>query len=107
MSHNIGQLFAAMLMMKTTVVWLYLPALLAGSVLTGALTGLAAQFVVSRLPNLSCGEECHMNWNLKWLLEHGLRPMVPALITGAVILGCAHVFGASAASGVFCLRMRE
>ena len=31
-----------------------------------------------------------MNWNLKWLLEHGLRPMVPALITGAVILGCAH-----------------
>ena len=31
-----------------------------------------------------------MNWNPKWLLEHGLRPMVPALITGAVILGCAH-----------------
>ena len=53
MSHNVGQLFAAMLIMKTTVVWLYLPALLAVSVLTGALTGLAAQFVVSRLPNLS------------------------------------------------------
>ena len=53
MSHNIGQLFAAMILMKTTVVWLYLPALLAVSVLTGALTGLAAQFVVSRLPNLS------------------------------------------------------
>ena len=53
MSHNIGQLFAAMIIMKTTVVWLYLPALLAVSVLTGALTGLAAQFVVSRLPNLS------------------------------------------------------
>lgn len=31
-----------------------------------------------------------MNWNPKWLLEHGLKPMVPALITGAVILGCAH-----------------
>ena len=31
-----------------------------------------------------------MNWNPKWLLAHGLRPMVPALITGAVILGCAH-----------------
>ena len=31
-----------------------------------------------------------MNWNPKWLLEHGVKPMVPALITGAVILGCAH-----------------
>lgn len=31
-----------------------------------------------------------MNWNPKWLLEHGLKPLTPALITGAVILGCAH-----------------
>ncbi len=55
MSHNVGQLFAAMIIMKTTVVWLYLPALLAVSVLTGALTGLAAQFVVSRLPHMTYG----------------------------------------------------
>ena len=31
-----------------------------------------------------------MNWNPKWLLEHGLKPLTPAIITGAVILGCAH-----------------
>lgn len=31
-----------------------------------------------------------MKWNLKTMLEQGLKPMVPALVTGAVILGCAH-----------------
>ena len=31
-----------------------------------------------------------MNWNPKWLLEHGLKPLTPAIITGAVILGCSH-----------------
>ena len=31
-----------------------------------------------------------MNWNPKLLLEHGLKPLIPAMITGAVILGCAH-----------------
>lgn len=31
-----------------------------------------------------------MNWNPKWLLEHGVKPLVPAMITGALILGCAH-----------------
>ena len=31
-----------------------------------------------------------MNWNPKWLLEHGLKPLTPAILTGAVILGCAH-----------------
>lgn len=31
-----------------------------------------------------------MNWNPKWLLEHGLKPLTPAILTGAVIFGCAH-----------------
>lgn len=31
-----------------------------------------------------------MKWNLKTMLEQGLKPMVPALVTGAVMLGCAH-----------------
>ena len=49
MCHNIGQLAAAMAVMKTAVVWAYLPALLASGVVTGAFTGLAAQAAVHRL----------------------------------------------------------
>ena len=46
MCHNIGQLAAAMVVMKTALVWAYLPALLASGVVTGAFTGLAAQAAV-------------------------------------------------------------
>lgn len=49
MCHNIGQLAAAMAVMKTAVVWAYLPALLASGVVTGAFTGLAAQAALHRL----------------------------------------------------------
>ena len=57
MAHNIGQLFAAMVIMKTAVVWLYLPALLAVSILTGLLTGLAAQYAVHHLPQTVFGRD--------------------------------------------------
>lgn len=57
MAHNIGQLLAAMVIMRTAVVWLYLPALLAVSVLTGLLTGLAAQYAVHHLPQTVFGRD--------------------------------------------------
>lgn len=46
--HNIGQIIAAMLIMKTTVVLMYLPALLAIGIPAGIFTGLCAQLLVNR-----------------------------------------------------------
>ena len=47
--HNIGQLMVAAAVMKTTVVFAYLPWLLIAGVLAGTFTGLAAQFLLGRL----------------------------------------------------------
>lgn len=57
MCHNVGQLAAAMAVMKTAVVWAYLPALLASGIVTGAFTGFCAQFVVSRMKRQNTGSD--------------------------------------------------
>lgn len=46
--HNIGQLAAACLVMKTGAVWVYLPPLILSGCIAGALTGLSAQLVLNR-----------------------------------------------------------
>lgn len=48
--HNIGQISAAMLLMRTTVVIGYLPVLLFSGCVAGLLTGLTAQVIVKRFP---------------------------------------------------------
>ncbi len=50
--HNLGQLTAASLIMKTAAVWLYLPPLVLSGCIAGALTGLAAQLVIKRTEKL-------------------------------------------------------
>ena len=50
--HNIGQLAVAAGIMKTTVVFAYLPYLLIAGAAAGALTGFAAQFLVGRLEKI-------------------------------------------------------
>lgn len=47
--HNIGQIAAAVLIMRTTAVLLYLPPLILSGCTAGALTGLAAQLVLKRM----------------------------------------------------------
>ncbi len=47
--HNIGQITAAMLIMRSLVVIAYLPILLAAGSLAGAFTGLCAQLLLGRL----------------------------------------------------------
>jgi heptaprenyl diphosphate synthase len=48
-SHNIGQILAAMVITGTPAVAAYLPVLVVAGVLTGVLTGLIAQFTLERL----------------------------------------------------------
>ena len=50
--HNIGQLAVAAGVMKTTVVFAYLPYLLIAGVAAGAFTGFCAQFLVKRLEKI-------------------------------------------------------
>lgn len=52
LSHSLGQMAAAVLITRTPGLALYLPAMLAVSVVTGLLTGFAAQFAVARLGNV-------------------------------------------------------
>ena len=47
-AHSIGQVAAASLLMSSAGVWIYLPVLMAVSVVTGFCTGLCAQFLVNR-----------------------------------------------------------
>ena len=47
--HNIGQTCAAIVLMQTSAVIAYLPFLLVSGCVAGALTGMAAQLVVSRM----------------------------------------------------------
>ena len=46
--HNTGQIIAAILLMETTAVLGYLPVLLFSGCIAGFLTGMAAQFLISR-----------------------------------------------------------
>lgn len=50
--HNIGQLFAAILMTGTIQIAYYLPVLLVSGIIAGALTGLCAQLVLIRMNKL-------------------------------------------------------
>ena len=50
--HNIGQLAVAAGVMRTTVVFAYLPYLLIAGAAAGTLTGFAAQFLVKRLEKI-------------------------------------------------------
>ena len=47
--HNIGQIIAAMLVTGTPAIAAYLPAMILAGSITGVITGLTAQFVISRL----------------------------------------------------------
>ncbi len=47
--HNIGQTCAAVVLMQTSTVIAYLPFLLVSGCVAGALTGMAAQLVISRM----------------------------------------------------------
>ncbi len=49
MAHNVGQLLAATVVMGTGTVWYYAPVLMISGLITGTLTGLAAQFLYIRL----------------------------------------------------------
>ncbi len=50
--HNIGQLAAAMLVLRTTVVVFYLPHLVLAGLAAGLFTGLCAQFLIHRLDKI-------------------------------------------------------
>lgn len=48
-AHNFGQLSAAVLITKTSSLFIYAPVLLASAIVTGLFTGLAAMYLVLRL----------------------------------------------------------
>ncbi len=48
-AHNFGQLSAAVLITKTSSLFVYAPVLLASAIVTGLFTGLAAMYLVRRL----------------------------------------------------------
>lgn len=48
--HNVGQITAAILLMGTTAILVYLPVLLFSGILSGLFTGICAQILVNRLP---------------------------------------------------------
>ena len=52
MVHNLGQLLAASVIMGTWAVWYYCPILLISGILTGAFTGLSAQFLHQRMKRI-------------------------------------------------------
>lgn len=52
MAHNLGQLLAAAAIMGTSTVWYYFPILMISGVVTGAFTGLGAQFLYGHLERL-------------------------------------------------------
>lgn len=59
LSHNLGQLAVAMLVMNTTAIVYYLPVLLLSGILTGAFTGFCGQFTYTRL---SQSHFLHPSW---------------------------------------------
>ena len=52
-THNIGQLLAAILMMQTLAIAYYLPILILSGIIAGAFTGLCAQLVLIRLSKIN------------------------------------------------------
>lgn len=53
--HNIGQILVAVLVMKTVLVFAYLPHLMISGVITGAFTGFAAQAVTKHMKKIENG----------------------------------------------------
>ena len=47
--HNIGQILAAVLVMQTTAVFVYLPILMISGIISGLFTGICAQVLVKRI----------------------------------------------------------
>ncbi len=56
-AHNIGQIAAASLVMKSTAVFAFLPFLLIASMLTGFVTGVIAKSIISRLEGFRLNTE--------------------------------------------------
>lgn len=52
-THNIGQLLAAILLMQTLAIAYYLPVLILSGIIAGAFTGLCAQLVLIRLSKIN------------------------------------------------------
>lgn len=52
-THNIGQLLAAILMMQTLAIAYYLPVLIMSGIIAGAFTGISAQLVLIRLSKIN------------------------------------------------------
>lgn len=52
-THNIGQLLAAILMMQTLAIAYYLPVLILSGIIAGAFTGLCAQLVLLKLSKIN------------------------------------------------------
>lgn len=52
-SHNVGQLVVAALVLENTAVVTYLPVLLLAGAVTGALIGMLGGLVIERLPNIN------------------------------------------------------
>ena len=50
--HNVGQTLTAMVLFRTAAVAVYFPVLVASGVVTGAFTGLCAQFLTARLDRI-------------------------------------------------------
>lgn len=51
-AHNIGQIAAAAVVMKSSAVFYYLPLLLVASLITGFITGIIAQTIIHRLEGM-------------------------------------------------------
>lgn len=51
-AHNVGQMAVAVAVTRTPALLVYLPVLMVSAVLTGAFTGLTAQFVMGRLAKI-------------------------------------------------------
>ncbi|AGI38828.1 hypothetical protein CSTERTH_03610 [Thermoclostridium stercorarium subsp. thermolacticum DSM 2910] len=55
--HNIGQILAAAVVMRTKSIFYYLPVLIVTGVATGIITGIVAGIVIPRLRNVYCRDE--------------------------------------------------
>ena len=55
-SHNIGQLLMAYLVLESEAVWYYLPVLMISGVVTGSIIGVLGKEIFKRMPN-GCGRE--------------------------------------------------
>jgi heptaprenyl diphosphate synthase len=49
-SHNIGQLIMAYLVLESTAVWYYLPVLLVSGCITGSIIGILGKEIFKRIP---------------------------------------------------------